>query len=38
LITDFPSGCCPSSDVATIETLILPSSDGSVIAPIITSA
>ena len=37
-ITDFASGCCPSSAVATIETLIEPSSEESVIAPIINSA
>ena len=38
LITDFDSGCCPSRAVATIETLIIPSKAGSVIAPIINSA
>ena len=32
------SGCCPSNDVATIETLIFPSKSASVIAPIINSA
>ena len=38
LITDFGSGCCPSREVATIETLIKPSRFSSVIAPIISSA
>ena len=37
-ITDFDSGCCPSSEVATIETLIFPSRLRSVIDPIIISA
>ena len=37
-ITDLVSGCWPSNDVATIDTLIFPSRAGSVIAPIITSA
>ena len=36
--TDFDSGCWPSKEVATIETLILPLSSESVIAPIIISA
>ena len=38
LTTDLVSGACPSKAVATIDTLILPSSAGSVIAPIINSA
>ena len=37
-ITDFDSGCCPSSEVATIETRILPSKGGSIIEPLIISA
>ena len=37
LITDFDSGCCPSSEVATIETLNLPPREGSIMQPLINS-
>ena len=37
-ITDFDSGCWPSSEVATIDTRIFPSKDGSMIDPLIISA
>ena len=38
MITDFDSGCCPSKAVATIDTRIFPSKDGSIIDPFIISA